>query len=191
MLQITAVLLIAISLAFDALCVAISDGITTPGFRKRQAFLIGLYFGAFQFCMPIIGWLLGAGVSGYIAAVDHWIAFGLLAVIGGRMIWESLRKKENHDAAEPKPALTHRKLVVQAFATSIDALAVGVSLAVMQVNIWNAAAVIGLVAFAFSVFGALMGRKLGMLFQKSAETAGGLILIAIGARILLEHFSAG
>lgn len=181
------VFLIAVSLALDAFAVSVSSGISVPGFGPRQAVKMGLWFGAFQFMMLLIGWFLGTSVSGYIEAVDHFIAFGLLAFIGGNMVWGSLK---NGDGEEPAcPDLSPRRLCLLAIATSIDALAVGVSMAFMEVNILLSAVVIGVVAFCLSVVGGLAGRKLGGLFQQRAELVGGLVLIGIGVKILVEHLA--
>lgn len=181
------IFLIAVSLALDAFAVSVSSGISVPNFRMRHAVKMGVYFGFFQFAMPLAGWALGTGVSGYIQAVDHWIAFALLALIGGKMAVEAL-KKDCDGCSDPAPTeLTAKRLTVLAVATSIDALAVGVSMAFMQVDILFAAAVIGVVAFALSVVGGLLGKRLGCLFQKRAELVGGLVLIGIGVKILVEH----
>ena len=180
------IFLIAVSLALDAFAVSVSSGITVPGFGWKQACRMGLWFGFFQFAMPLIGWLLGSSVSGYIESVDHYIAFLLLAVIGGRMVWGAL--KHGGDGEErPVTSLTAGRLAVLALATSIDALAVGVSMAFMQVQVMLSCIVIGLVCFAMSVAGGLLGKRLGGLFQKRAEIVGGLVLIGIGVKILLEH----
>lgn len=179
------VFLIAVSLALDAFAVSVSSGISVPGFGPRQAVKMGLWFGGFQFMMPLIGWFLGTSVSGYIEAVDHFIAFGLLAFIGGSMVWGS---RKGGDDKEPVCSdLSPRRLCLLAVATSIDALAVGVSMAFMPVDILLSAAIIGVVAFCLSVVGGLAGRRLGSLFQQRAELVGGLVLIAIGAKILIEH----
>lgn len=183
------IFLIAVSLALDAFAVSVSSGIAIPGFGWRQAVKMGLWFGAFQFAMPLAGWLLGSSVSGYIEAVDHWVAFGLLALIGGRMAWGALR---SDGAEEEAPAdLSARRLCLLAIATSIDALAVGVSMAFMRVDVFLSAAVIGVVAFLLSVVGGLAGKRLGGLFQKRAELVGGLVLIGIGVKILAEHTLGG
>ena len=181
------VFLIAVSLALDAFAVSVSSGISVPGFGPRQAVKMGLWFGAFQFMMPLIGWFLGTSVSGYIEAVDHFIAFGLLAFIGGNMVWGSLKSGDEED--QVCPDLSPRRLCLLAIATSIDALAVGVSMAFMEVNILLSAIVIGVVAFCLSVAGGLAGRKLGGLFQQRAELVGGLVLIGIGIKILAEHLA--
>lgn len=186
------IFLIAVSLALDAFAVSVSSGIAIPGFGPRQSVRMGLYFGAFQFAMPLAGYLMGARISDRIEAVDHWLAFGLLALIGGRMVWEALHKScATARGADASTELTPRRLCVLAVATSIDALAVGVSLAFADgVSILPAAIMIGAVAFVLSVAGGLLGRRLGCLFQKRAELAGGLVLIGIGLKILAEHLGA-
>lgn len=182
------IFLIAVSLALDAFAVAVSCGISVPGFGIRQAVRVGLWFGAFQFLMPLAGWMLGTGVSDYIRAVDHWVAFALLAFIGGRMVAGALEKSCAPETRVDMGALTARRLCLLALATSIDALAVGVSMAFMEdLNIWISAGVIGAVAFALSLAGGMLGRRLGCLFQKRAELVGGLVLIGIGIHILGEH----
>lgn len=180
------VFLIAVSLALDAFAVSVSSGISVKGFGWKHAVKMGVYFGLFQFAMPLIGWFLGSSVSAYIEAVDHWIAFGLLVLIGGRMVWGALHTACGEEEAPPAD-LTAKRLVVLAIATSIDALAVGVSMAFMDVNILFSAIVIGVVAFALSVVGGLLGKRLGCLFQRRAEVVGGVVLIAIGIKILVEH----
>ena len=186
------IFLIAVSLALDAFAVSVSSGIAVKGFSWRQAVKMGCYFGGFQFAMP------GSSVSAYISAFDHWIAFALLAVIGGNMVRGALG---GGDEEEGLTELTARRLTVLAVATSIDALAVGVSLAFAGivllpgesdwVNMLLSAAVIGVVAFALSVAGGLLGKRLGGLFQKRAELVGGLVLIGIGIKILVEHLTGG
>lgn len=178
------IFLIAVSLALDAFAVSVSTGISTPGFSWRQGAKMGLWFGGFQFAMPLIGWFLGSSVARYIEAFDHWIAFGLLVLIGGHMVWDALKGGEGESA----PAdLSAGRLCVLAVATSIDALAVGVSMAFMEVNILVSALIIGVVAFVLSLAGGLLGKKLGTLFQKGAQVAGGCVLIGIGIKILWEH----
>ncbi len=181
------ILLIALSLAMDAFAVSVSTGIAVPGFGLRQAARIGLWCGAFQFLMPLAGWFLGSSVRVYIAAVDHWIAFGLLALIGGNMVREGLSGEDETAVSD----LSVRRLFLLALATSIDALAVGVSLAFVAVDIVLAAAVIGVVAFVLALAGGLLGRRLGTLFQRRATVLGGVVLITIGLKILLEHLSGG
>lgn len=181
------VFIIAISLAMDAFAVSITNGICIPRFGYRDAVRQGLYFGAFQFIMPIIGWYLGSSVQGYIETVDHWIAFLLLGLIGGNMIRESLNKEESPSDCPPCAVLTRKGLTLQAIATSIDALAVGVSFAILDVDIVSAAAMIGIVAFVLSFIGGMAGSRLGDIFQKRTELLGGLLLILIGAKIWAEH----
>lgn len=182
------IFLIALSLAMDAFAVSVSTGIAVPGFGPRQAARIGAWCGFFQFAMPLAGWFLGSSVKTYIEAVDHWIAFGLLALIGGNMIWEALKG----EAEEAVTDLGVRRLFLLALATSIDALAVGVTLAFdSSVNILLSAAVIGVVAFLIAMLGGLLGRKLGQLFQRRATLLGGVVLVGIGAKILLEHLLGG
>lgn len=183
------IFLIAVSLALDAFAVSVSSGIAVPGFGWKQAVKMGVWFGAFQFAMPLAGWLLGSSVSTYIEAVDHWVAFALLALIGGKMALGALK---GGDGEEEAPAdLSARRLCLLAIATSIDALAVGVSMAFMKVDVLLSAAVIGVVAFVLSMVGGLAGRRLGSLFQKRAELVGGLVLIGIGIKILVEHTLGG
>lgn len=183
------IFLIAVSLALDAFAVSTSTAIAVPGFRKRDAVKMGVWFGSFQFAMPLAGWLLATSLSRYIVAFDHFIAFGLLAFIGGKMVWDSF----SCDCCEEGAAdLSPRRLCVLAIATSIDAMAAGVSMAFMpDTNILSACVVIGVVAFVLSAVGGVLGKYLGCLFQKRAQLAGGLVLIAIGAKILIEHLSAG
>ena len=180
----------AISLALDAFAVATSTAIATPNFRKRYAVKMGVWFGMFQFAMPLMGWLLATSVSDYIKAVDHFIAFGLLAFLGGRMVWGSFDKE--CEVGEHADSLTAGRLCLLAIATSIDAMAAGISMTFMpEINVPFACVVIGVVAFALSALGALLGKRLGCLFQKRAELVGGLVLIALGVKILIEHLSSG
>ncbi|MEA4955477.1 MAG: manganese efflux pump MntP family protein [Pseudoflavonifractor sp.] len=179
------IFLIAVSLAMDAFAVSISTGIAVPGFGPRQAARIGAWCGFFQFAMPLIGWFLGSSVRSYIEAVDHWIAFALLALIGGHMIRDAL----SGGGEEAVTDLSTRRLFFLALATSIDALAVGVSMAFMEVNILLASVVIGAVAFLLAMLGGLLGRRLGDLFQRRATLLGGAVLVCIGAKILVQHLS--
>ena len=169
----------------DAFAVAVCKGLSIKRLNWHHAVLTGLYFGGFQAAMPLIGYLLGSHFKDAIASFDHWIAFFLLAAIGFSMIREACSKEEE----ELDSSLDFKTMSVLALATSIDALAVGVSMAFMSVHILASAAVIGVVAFALSVTGGLVGRRLGCLFQRRAELTGGLVLIAIGVKILLEHLS--
>jgi len=178
---------IAIGLAMDAFAVAIASGLALETVTARQTFRLAWHFGLFQALMPVAGWLAGLTVAHWIAPLDHWIAFGLLAFIGGRMIREALR-----DDAEVRRRSDPTRgwlLVLLSLATSIDALAVGLSLAFLDVAIWYPALVIGLVAGGFTAAGLHLGRRFGSLLGRRMEVVGGVILIAIGLRILLEHLT--
>ena len=152
-MEVITIFFIALSLAMDAFAVSIANGITC--FSKKNALKQGVYFGSFQFLMPLLGWFLGISIKNYIEAIDHWIAFGLLALIGGGMIIDSFKKEEH------KSALTNKDFLLQAIATSIDALAVGVSFAILDVHIIEASAIIGMVAFFLSYIGGILGKNLG------------------------------
>ncbi|MBC8423453.1 manganese efflux pump [bacterium] len=180
------VLPLAVALAMDAFAVSAGAGATGSARGARATFRLAFHFGLFQFLMPVIGWLAGSTVAHLVAAVDHWIAFGLLAWIGGVMIRASIRDDEGA-RADPSRGWS---LVLMSLATSIDALAVGFSLAMLRVSIWWPSAVIGLVAAAFSIVGHRGGDRLGRRFGKRAEFAGGVILLGIGAKILVEHLRA-
>lgn len=184
------VFLLAVALSMDAFAVALASGCAIREVRLRQYVRVSVAFGFFQFFMPVLGWFLGQSVHHFIEAWDHWLAFVLLAWIGGNMLRSGiggLRKNEPVSCPQSDPTAGWNLLLL-AVATSIDALAVGVSMAFLQhVNILWAALVIGGVAFAFSLAGGLLGRRLGCLFQKRAELAGGLVLIGIGFKILGEH----
>lgn len=177
-------LLLAIALAMDAFGVSITDGIIIKKIRVRDAVKIGLFFGAFQFIMPLIGSFLASIAEKYIEAFDHWIAFGLLLFLGARMIIEAF-KKENEI---PKNPLGVHTLFLMAIATSIDALAAGVTLpAVTSIPITVCSLVIGIVAFVFSFCGIFIGSKSGDILGEKAEIFGGIMLIFIGTKTLIEH----
>ena len=176
-------LLIAIGLSMDAFSVSICKGLTTKKFSWRMALVCGLWFGFFQALMPIIGYFLGSQFQEMIEAYDHWIAFGLLFLIGANMIREAVwGKEESQDGS-----LGFKTMLLLAIATSIDALAVGVSFACIRVKLWSSVIVIGLTTFAFSVLGVKIGNVFGSKYEKSAGIIGGIILILIGLKILLEH----
>lgn len=178
---------IAIGLAMDAFAVSIAVGLTLKQVSLRQTFRLAYHFGLFQALMPIVGWLAGRSIESWIAPVDHWVAFGLLAAIGGKMIYEALTGDAGERAA--KDPTKGASLVVLSVATSIDALAVGLSLAVLGVDIWYPALVIGLVALAFTAVGLHLGKRFGALLGRRMEIVGGVILIAIGVRVLVEHLT--
>ena len=175
---------LALALAMDAFAVALGTGVILQKLTGRHLFRLGFHFGLFQALMPIIGWLAGRTIFIYIAAWDHWIAFGLLGFIGGRMIHQAMQIEEAEDSRDPTRGLT---MVMLSIATSIDALAVGFSLSVLGVSIWMPALVIGLVAGALTVFGMLLGDRVGQKWGSRVEVLGGLILIGIGLKVLAEH----
>ena len=177
--------LIAIGLSMDAFSVSICKGLTTKRFSWRMALICGLWFGGFQALMPTIGYFLGAQFQEMIEAYDHWIAFGLLFLIGANMIREAIwgKKEEGKESG----ALDFKTMLLLAIATSIDALAVGVSFACIQVQLWSSVLIIGLTTFVFSVLGVKIGNVFGSKYEKSAGIIGGIILILIGLKILLEH----
>ena len=174
-------LLIAVGLSMDAFAVSICKGLSLKNLKKRHAALVGLYFGGFQFLMPVLGWALGYRFEHVIVSVDHWIAFGLLTVIGVSMIREARHADELDDD------LGFKTMLLLAVATSIDALAVGVTFAFLQVHILPAASLIGVTTFLLSAVGVYIGHLFGLRYKAKAEIAGGVILIFIGVKILLEH----
>ena len=175
--------LIAIALAMDSFSVALANGLSTKTFNVSKAIIVGAFFGFFQAFMPIIGWYAGVHVLDLISEIDHWIAFGLLALIGGRMIYESTKK----DSDKIVCSLTIKVLLVLAIATSIDALAVGLSLYVLEISIVSLAIATGIITFTLSFCGVYIGGKFGHILQNKVEPLGGVILILIGLRILFEH----
>lgn len=176
---------IALALAMDAFAVSLAAGVTLERITGRHLFRFGFHFGLFQGMMPVIGWLAGISVQRWIADYDHWIAFGLLAFVGIKMIREAFEKEDDEaEASDPTRGLT---LVMLSVATSIDALAVGLSLGMLGVDVWLPAAVIGLVCGALTVAGMLLGGRIGRMWGKRVEVLGGLVLCAIGLKILLEH----
>ena len=177
-------LLIAVGLSMDAFSVSICKGLTTKRFSWRMALICGLWFGFFQALMPTVGYFLGDQFQEMIESYDHWIAFGLLALIGVNMIREALSKAEE---GTTNGALDVKTMFFLAVATSIDALAVGVSFACIQVELWSSVVVIGLTTFIFSVLGVRIGNVFGSKYEKSAGIVGGIILILIGLKILFEH----
>ena len=180
-------ILIAVALAMDAFAVSLAVGLKLKQVSWRQTFRLAYHFGLFQALMPIIGWLAGRTLVEWIAPVDHWIAFGLLTAIGGKMIYEAFTDDE--EEVERKDPTKGASLVILSVATSIDALAVGLSIALLGVDIWYPAIVIGLVALGFTAAGLHLGKRLGALFGRRMEIVGGVILIAIGLRILIEHLT--
>lgn len=179
---------IAAALAMDCFAVTLGMASGSTGLTMRQALRAAAYFGGFQFLMPVLGWLAGDRLIGLIRNVDHWVAFGLLALVGGRMIYEAFGM--SHEEKTCRPDQTRgRRMIVLAFATSIDALAVGLSLGVVRTGILYPAAVIGGTSFVLTVAGAKLGPFVGRLAGRWAELVGGLILIGIGVKILVEHLA--
>lgn len=179
---------LALALAMDCFAVTLGMACGSRGLTLKQAVRMAAYFGGFQLVMPVLGWFAGDRMLGFIQRFDHWVAFGLLAVIGGRMIYESVEMSEEEKAGRPDQT-QGKRLIVLALATSIDALAVGLSLGVVRAGILYPAAVIGVMSFALTVVGAKLGPLVGRVVGKRAELAGGLILIGIGAKILIEHLT--
>lgn len=208
------ILLLAIGVSMDAFAVSIGKGLTAKRVSWREALQVALWFGGFQALMPVIGYFLGVSFADLVERVDHWIAFGLLLLIGGNMIREAFEKeKETNLGVEVKTkgkgqskaaaqasaasgsvttgsSFAFRTMLLLAIATSIDALAVGVSFAFLRTPLWPSIFIIGITTALFSAVGLLIGKKVGDRFHKGAEILGGLILIAIGLKILLEHLAA-
>lgn len=182
-MSLTELFILAVGLSMDAFAVAVCKGLAMQKMNWRHAIVIGLYFGGFQAAMPSLGYILGVGFQSRIQAVDHWIAFVLLVFIGLNMVRESRDREAEH----ADPSVGFQVMVILAIATSIDALAVGVTFAFLQVDIVPAVCFIGTVTFLLSVIGVKVGNVFGTRYKSRAELAGGLILIAIGVRILLEH----
>lgn len=204
-------LLVALGLSMDAFAVSVSSGICIPHMKARHALRAAFAFGLFQFLMPVAGWLAGSAFRAYIQGLDHWIAFALLALVGGKMLKESFELEEESACADPAPAaaaagsvgpggaeaakpkaakrsiLDLGGLLVLAVATSLDALAVGLSYSMLGTPILGPAAIIGLVTFGLCLFGCEFGKRIGAKFERWAEVAGGLVLIGIGIKILAEH----
>jgi putative Mn2+ efflux pump MntP len=183
-MSLPALLFIAFGVSADAFAVALTEGVQLRRRVLRNALLIAASFALFQVAMPLIGWSIGTLFAGYITAVDHWVAFVLLGLLGAKMLWEALRSSTDKLTVI---GLDLRRLLVLSFATSVDALAVGISFAFLDVNVWAAVALVGATTLALSVAAVLIGHKVGTRFQKPAELAGGAVLIGIGTQILLEH----
>ncbi|MDD6305680.1 MAG: manganese efflux pump MntP family protein [Clostridiales bacterium] len=180
-------LLIGVGLAMDAFAVSICKGLAMRKVNKKQAVIIGLFFGGFQALMPLIGWSLGSQFESYITNIDHWIAFILLAFIGGKMLLEAVKPEEDVEIEQMDPPLDIKEMFLLAVATSIDALAVGITFAFLDYPIVEAISIIGITTFIISVGGVYVGNFFGNKYKNKAEFAGGLILVLIGLRILLSH----
>ena len=178
----------SIGLSMDACAVSISNGMCFGNIQKKQILSTALAFGFFQALMPILGYIVGSAFSSQITFLDHWIALILLGFIGGKMIKEAIEEMKYPEACLTSAKyLTNKILFVQAVATSIDALAVGIGFAVMKVDIISAALFIGIITFITSVIGSNLGKKFGQMFKQKAEILGGAILVFIGIKIFLEH----
>jgi putative Mn2+ efflux pump MntP len=182
-MSLASIFLIALSMAMDAFAVSLGSGVKIgPG--PRPVFRIAFHFGLFQAILPVIGWLFGNTIEPYVRGFDHWVAFGLLAFVGIRMIRSGLSKSEEENPKDPSRGWT---MVMLSVAVSIDALAVGLSLGVLGVTIWTPAIVIGLVTGALSLLGLRVGNEVGKRYGKPVEVLGGLVLIGIGVRIVMSH----
>ena len=202
-MNITTIVLTAFALAMDAFAVSVTKGMTLKNLTKAIAIKIALFFGVFQAAMPLIGWLLGISFQGYIKAIDHWIALILLSILGGKMIYEFYESRkegtsENEDTESEvsttlegeennKYEISNKELTTLAIATSIDALAVGISFAFLNVNIVSSSLIIVIITFIVCFIGVIAGKKIGAIFKDYAELIGGIILILIGINIFNEH----
>ncbi|WP_282836677.1 manganese efflux pump MntP family protein [Microbacterium flavum] len=187
--------LLALGVSADAFAVALGKGLQLRAHVLRTALVFATAFGLAQAIMPLLGWLLGSTFAEAIAPFDHWISFGLLVLVGGKMIWEAVTPDapadpEHPDHVHDTEAFSAREVLLLSIATSIDALTVGVSFAFLDVNVWIAVGAIGLVTFALSFVAVFVGFRIGTRFRRPAEIVGGLVLIGIGTQILLEHLLA-
>lgn len=178
------IFLTSIGLAMDAFAVSIGGGISLKKVTPKDAIVIASFFGGFQFIMPLLGWLSGLFFREFIISIDHWIAFSLLTLVGAKMLYESFQGEEENEGADFRNLYV---LLTLAVATSIDALAVGLTFSVIKTPILQAAIVIGIITFFICLFGVFIGNKFGHLFEKQAEIIGGIILIGIGVKIVIEH----
>lgn len=185
-MSIAELLLIGVGLSMDAFAVAVCKGLNMRKVNKVHCFIIALFFGGFQALMPWLGWILGRQFEQYITSIDHWIAFVLLGFIGGKMIFEAL-KEEEEEINKTDSKLDIKELFLLAIATSIDALAVGITFAFLNVSILPAISIIGCTTFILSAIGVFIGNIFGSRYKSKAELAGGIILVLIGLKILLEH----
>jgi putative Mn2+ efflux pump MntP len=183
-MQIISIVLTALGLSADCFAVTLAASITNRSISRLQWVRVAFAFGFFQALMPVLGWLAGRTVINLISNYDHWVAFGLLAFVGGRMLWESLRHRHEEKSVDISRGWP---LITLSIATSIDALAVGLAFAFENANIALASPIIGVVCFAVSATGFRIGKKVGEIFGRRAEIIGGLILIGIGVQILIEH----
>jgi putative Mn2+ efflux pump MntP len=183
-MQLLTIIIIAVGLSMDAFAVSVVSGSAYKQLKIKHAFRIAVFFGGFQAIMPLIGSLAGISVKEYVAGYDHWMAFALLSAVGAKMIYESFKITSAEGNFNPESILV---LLVLSVATSIDALAVGITLSFLQVSIATAVIIIGLVTFVLSYLGVLIGKRFGHFFENKIEALGGLVLIGLGAKILFEH----
>ena len=202
-MNIITIVFTAFALAMDAFAVSVTKGMALKNLTKSIAIKIALFFGVFQAAMPLIGWMLGISFQGYIKAIDHWIALILLSILGGKMIYEFYENRKEAAAKKEEPEievstslegegnnkveLSNKELTTLAIATSIDALAVGISFAFLNVNIVSSSLIFGLITFIVCFIGVIAGKKIGGIFKDYAELIGGIILIIIGINIFNEH----
>lgn len=180
--------LLGVGLSMDAFAVSVCKGLGMRKLNKKQALIIGLYFGGFQALMPFVGWLLGSQFQKYITSIDHWIAFILLGFIGGKMMIEAVREWNEEEVVDVMDApIDHKNMLVLAVATSIDALTVGITFAFLGTPIVEAITIIGITTMVISIAGVVVGNFLGSRYKSKAEFIGGLILVLLGLKILLEH----
>ena len=179
--------MIGVGLSMDAFAVAICKGLGMKKVNLKYTIVLALFFGGFQALMPFAGWLLGSRFQQYITAIDHWIAFGLLVCLGGKMILDAVREKDEEVSQTQGVKINLKEFLMLAIATSIDALAVGITFAFLQVQIITSITLIGCITFCFSVAGVFIGNAFGSQFKSKAAILGGVILIFIGVKILIEH----
>ncbi len=178
------IIIIAVGLAMDAFAVSIVSGAAYKQLKIKHAFRLAVFFGGFQALMPLIGSLAGLSIKQYIANYDHWVAFALLSAVGCKMVYESSKIKPDDKNFDPSNIFT---LLILSIATSIDALTVGITLPLLALSLIKAVIIIGLITFLLSYIGVSVGRKFGHFFESKIEALGGLVLIALGAKILVEH----
>lgn len=183
-MELAELMIIAVGVSMDAFAVSICKGLSVQNIRPKHGLIAALWFGGFQALMPVLGYFLGVSFAGFVSSVDHWIAFILLGIIGSNMIRESFHKEESCCV---DPDFSFRTMLAMAVATSIDALAIGVSFAFLKVNIWTAVLMIGLTTGLFSAIGIYIGNMFGNRYKSKAEFAGGFILVAMGLKILIDH----
>lgn len=183
-MSLLSVVFIALGLAMDAFAVSVASGVAIKSLRLHHALRVAFFFGLFQAVMPLLGWLAGMRLRGFIAEVDHWVAFVLLVLIGGKMLYESTLIERAEEVTDPLNIVV---LLLLSVATSIDALAVGLSFAMLEIVIVTPVLIIGGVTFCMSLAGVYIGDRFGGFFERKAEAMGGVILIAIGTKILIEH----